>query len=336
VLRWGVLGVSHFATRKMIPALQRGRDMAVAAIASRERPKAEAAARELGIPRAYGSYDELLADPEIDAVYNPLPNHLHVPWSIRAAEAGKHVLCEKPIALDATEARALLAARARTGRLILEAAMVRVHPRWHAVRAALRDGRVGELRVMTSRFGYDLRWRDNVRYRPEMGGGALLDIGFYPVTMSRFCFEAEPVRVIATIERDPDSGVDRLSSAILEFPRGQSIFSCGMQLSPTQHASLLGTEGKIELPIPWTPPPDQPTRILVDRSPQLEAPQIEAVELPACNQYTILAEETARAIRDGGGGPVPLEDSVRNMAVLDALFRSAETGRWESPSTAAP
>jgi predicted dehydrogenase len=169
-----------------------------------------------------------------------------------------------------------------------------------------------------------------------MGGGAMLDIGFYPVTMSRFCFEAEPTRVIATLERDPDGGVDSLASAILEFPRGQSIFSCGMQLSPTQHASLLGTTGKVEVPIPWNPPPDDPTRLLIDRGGQLEAPETETIDFPVCNQYTILAEETARAIRDGGPGPVPLEDSVRNMAVLDALFRSAASGRWESPAPPAP
>jgi predicted dehydrogenase len=307
--------------------------MTVAAIASRARDKAEGAARELGIPRAYGSYEELLADPDIDAVYNPLPNHLHVPWSIKAAEAGKHVLCEKPIALDAAEARALLAARDRTGRLIQEAAMVRVHPRWLAARELVRHGKIGELRAMQGRFDYDMRWRDNVRYRPEMGGGTLLDVGFYPITMARFCFDAEPTRVVATLERDPESGVDRLVSAILQFPGGQATFTCGMQLPASQYAALLGTKGRIEMEIPWTPPPDQPSHLSMDRSGQLERPEVETITFDPCNQYTILAETFAQSVRCGAPAAVPLEDSVKNMQVIDALFRSAETGRWETPAT---
>jgi len=331
-LRWGVLGVSAFAVRKMIPALQRGGDMVVAAIASRDRDKAERAARELGIARAYGSYEELLADRAIDAVYNPLPNHLHVPWSIKAAEAGKHVLCEKPIALDAAEARALLAARDRTGVLIQEAAMVRVHPRWLAAREMIRHGKIGDLRSILGRFGYDMRRRDDVRYRPEMGGGTLLDVGFYPITISRFCFDAEPTRVVATLERDPDAGVDRLVSGILEFPGGQSVFTCGMQLVPTQYASITGTRGRIEIETPWNPPPDRPSRLYCDRSAELESPEIETVTFDACNQYTILGETFAQAVRSGGPAPIPLEDSVKNMAVIDALFWSAKSGRWEVPA----
>jgi predicted dehydrogenase len=331
MLRWGVLGVSMFATRKMIPAMQRGTGMTVAAIASRSLGKAKEAAGALGIDRAYGSYEELLADPEIDAVYNPLPNHLHVPWSVKAAEAGKHVLCEKPIALDAAQARTLVAARERTRVLIQEAAMVRVHPRWLAARELVRHGKIGDLRSMVSSFGYDLRRRDDVRYRPEMGGGTLLDVGFYPVTISRFCFDDEPARVIATLEPDPESGVDRLISAILEFPRGQSVFTCGMQLAPSQHASILGTKGRLEVETPWNAPSDRPSRLIIDRGEQLESPERETVTFEPCNQYTILAELFAHAIHGGTPAPVPLEDSVKNMAVIDALFRSAKSGRWETP-----
>lgn len=333
MLRWGVLGVSMFATRKMIPAMQRGSEMTVTAIASRGGEKAQAAARALGIARAYGSYDELLADPDIDAVYNPLPNHLHVPWSVKAAEAGKHVLCEKPIALDAAQARALMAARDRTGVLIQEATMVRVHPRWLAARELVRHGKIGQLRSMVSSFGYDLRARDNVRYRPEMGGGALLDIGFYPITISRFCFDEEPTRVTATLELDPETSVDRLTSAILEFPRGQSIFTCGMQLAPSQHVSILGTQGRMEVETPWNTPADRPSLLVINHSGELETPELETITFEACNQYTILAELFAQAVRGGTAAPVPLEDSVKNMAVIDALFRSAKSGRWETPAT---
>jgi predicted dehydrogenase len=335
MLRWGVLGVSMFATRRMVPAMQRGRDLTVAAIASRSKDKAEKAARELNIARAYGSYEELLADPEIDAVYIPLPNHLHVPYAIKAAEAGKHVLCEKPIALNAAEARSLLEARDRTGVLIQEAAMIRVHPRWLATRAELAKGaagKIGELRSIVSSFGYHLRQRDNVRYRREMGGGTLLDVGFYPVSISRFCFGSEPVRVLASLTTDPETGVDILAAAMLEFPTGHSIFSCGMQLSPSQQVALMGGKGRISFDVPWSPYTDRPTRLIIDRSEQLEEPMVEAVAFEPCNQYTLLAEGFSQAAKSGASAPLPLEDSVKNMAVLDALARSATSGRWEAPA----
>jgi predicted dehydrogenase len=335
MVRWGILGVSMFATRRMVPAMQRGRDLTVTAIASRSRDKADKAARDLNIPRAYGSYEELLADPEIDAVYIPLPNHLHVPYSIKAAEAGKHVLCEKPIALNAAEARALLEVRDRTGVLIQEAAMIRVHPRWLATRAELAKGsagKIGELRSIVSSFGYHLRQRDNVRYRRDMGGGTLLDVGFYPVSISRFCFGAEPTRVLASLTTEPETGVDILAAAMLEFSSGHSIFSCGMQLSPSQQVALMGGKGRISFDVPWSPYTDRPTRLIIDRSEQLEEPVVESVAFEPCNQYTLLAEGFSQAVTSGAKAPLPLEDSVKNMAVLDALARSAQSGRWEAPA----
>jgi predicted dehydrogenase len=335
MVRWGILGVSMFATRRMVPAMQRGRDLTVTAIASRSREKADKAARDLNIPRAYGSYEELLADPEIDAVYIPLPNHLHVPYSIKAAEAGKHVLCEKPIALNAAEARALLEVRDRTGVLIQEAAMIRVHPRWLATRAELAKGsagKIGELRSIVSSFGYHLRQRDNVRYRRDMGGGTLLDVGFYPVSISRFCFGAEPTRVLASLTTEPETGVDILAAAMLEFSSGHSIFSCGMQLSPSQQVALMGGKGRISFDVPWSPYTDRPTRLIIDRSEQLEEPVVESVAFEPCNQYTLLAEGFSQAVTSGAKAPLPLEDSVKNMAVLDALARSAQSGRWEAPA----
>jgi len=335
MLRWGILGVSMFATRRMVPAMQRSRDLTVAAIASRSKDKAEKAARDLNIARAYGSYEELLADPEIDAVYIPLPNHLHVPYAIKAAEAGKHVLCEKPIALNAAEARSLVETRDRTGVLIQEAAMIRVHPRWLATRAELAKGsagKIGELRSIVSSFGYHLRQRDNVRYRREMGGGTLLDVGFYPVSISRFCFGTEPVRVLASLTTDAETGVDILAAAMLEFPTGHSIFSCGMQLSPSQQVALMGNKGRISFDVPWSPYTDRPTRLIIDRSEQLEEPMVEAVAFEPCNQYTLLVEGFSQAVKNGTAAPLPLEDSVKNMAVLDALARSSQTGRWEVPA----
>jgi predicted dehydrogenase len=328
MFRFGILSTSHFAVTRMIPAIQAGHDTAVVAIASRDGSKAAQAAAALGIGKAYDSYQALLADPDIDAVYNPLPNHLHVPWSERAAAAGKHVLCEKPIALDAAQARRLVAASTQNRVLICEAAMVRVQPRWLAVRALLREKKIGELRSFVGSFGYQIRSHDNVRYDPAMGGGVLLDTGFYPVTMSRFCFDDEPIAVMARSERD-SGGADRLTSAILEFPQGHAIFTVGMETFPVQRAQLIGTGGHIEIVNPWNPPANSPSEIVVNTSPSLGKPAPETISFDPVDQHTILAENFARAAQTGSASPVPLQDSIKNMAVLDALQRSAASGRAE-------
>ena len=329
--RWGILGAAKIALEKVIPAIQSGQTGQVVAIASRSLDKAKAAAARLGIPRAYGSYEELLADAEIDAVYNPLPNHLHVPWSIRAMEAGKHVLCEKPIACDAAEASQLVAARERTGRLVQEAAMVRTHPRWQGARELVRDGRIGDLRSMVGYFSYFNESPANVRHQPGMGGGGLLDIGFYPITMSRFIFEAEPVRVMGLLEVDPRFGVDRLASAILEFPRGHAIFTCSTQLAPYQTVDILGTRGRIGIEIPWSMPHDRPSRLVLDDGSRLGGQAAEEIWFSACDQWGVQCDRFSEAIAKGDPAPVPIEDAVANMRVIDALFRAAQSGRWEIP-----
>jgi predicted dehydrogenase len=329
MFRFGVLGVSHFAVTRMIPAIQAGATTEVVAIASRDLGRARETARALGIARAYGSYEELLAAPDIDAVYNPLPNHLHVSWSERAAAAGKHVLCEKPIALDAAQARRLIAARDRNRVLIGEAAMVCVHPRWRAVRDLIRQKTIGDLRAFVGTFGYRLNSRDNVRYDATMGGGVLLDTGFYPVTMSRFCFEAEPATVLARAERDPQRGVDCLTSAILEFPSGHALLTTGMEIFPVQRAQLIGTAGHIEMVNPWNPDARTPSEIVLVTNPHIEEPAPAPIRIEPVDQYTVLAEGFARAARTGEPAPVPLEDSIKNMAVLDAARRSIVSGRVE-------
>ncbi|HTQ58524.1 MAG TPA: Gfo/Idh/MocA family oxidoreductase [Bryobacteraceae bacterium] len=330
-VRWGVLGAADIAIRKVIPAMQRGAWSEIAAIASRDEAKAGQAARALGIPKAYGSYEALLADPDIEAIYNPLPNHLHVPWSIRAAEAGKHVLCEKSVALDAPEARALLAAQARTGVRIGEAFMVRTHPQWLRTRELVRQGRIGDLRSALGFFSYFNRDTANIRNVRAWGGGGLLDIGCYPINTARFVFGEEPRRVVALIERDPEMGIDRLASAILDFPSGQSVFTCGTQLVPYQRMQFFGTRGRIEVEIPFNAPPDRPCRIFVDDGSDLFGAGIRTEAFPVCDQYTIQGDAFSRAIRGKGEVPVPMADAIRNMAVIDALFRSAESGNWETP-----
>ena len=327
-VKWGVLGAASIAVRKVIPGMQKGAGSEITAIASRSRKKAEEAARRLGIPKAHGSYEELLQDGEIEAIYNPLPNHLHVPWSIKAAEAGKHVLCEKPISLTVAEARTLLAARDRTGVKIGEAFMVKTHPQWLRTREIVRSGGIGALRCIAGVFSYFNRDPANVRHKVEWGGGGLLDIGCYPVTMSRFIFGEEPTRVAGVLERDPDFGMDRLASVMMEFPSGQSIFACGTQTAYFQRMNFLGTSGRVEIEIPWNAPNDRPTRIFIGDVTG-GAPKVE--EFPAVDQYTIQGDEFSRAIRGERDVPVPLEDALANMAVIEAIFCAAESGKWERP-----
>ena len=330
-VEWGVLGVANIATKKVIPAMQRGEWCEVTAIASRDLDKAKQAAKELGIPKAYGSYEELLADPDIEAIYNPLPNHLHVPWSIKAAEAGKHVLCEKPISMTVEEALSLLKVRDRTGVKIEEAFMVRTHPQWLRVRELIVSGRIGHLRSVSGFFSYLNRDPANIRNVPEWGGGALMDIGCYPITLSRFMFAAEPSRVLGLVERDPEMKTDRLSSAIMEFPSGQAVFTCSTQLVPYQRMHFMGTSGRIEIEVPFNAPNDRPCRIFIDDGRDLFGGGLATESFPVCDQYTIQGDVFSRAVREGTEVPVSIEDAIKNMAVIEAIFRSAESGRWEAP-----
>lgn len=327
-VRWGVLGVAKIATQKVIPAMQLGDSSEIVGIASRDLNKARKAAADLKIPKAYGSYEELLADPEIEAVYNPLPNHLHVPWSIRAAEAGKHVLCEKPISLTVAELRTLMDARDRAGVKIGEAFMVRTHPQWLRAREIVQSGKIGELRAVMCGFSYFNRDPANVRNVEPWGGGGLMDIGCYPIQISRFLFGQEPVRVVGRLELDPDFRTDRLSSAILDFPSGQCVFTCSTQSVPYQRVQILGTMGRVEVEIPFNAPPDRPCRIFVDSGADVFGTGITTEQISTCDQYTIQGDEFSRAIREGGEVPTPLEDSLGNMQVIEGLFRSAKENSW--------
>jgi predicted dehydrogenase len=319
-VRWGILGTAKIALTKVIPAMQRSPWCEVVAIASRDIAKANAAASELYIPNAYGSYEALLSDPSVEVVYNPLPNHLHVPYTIKAAESGKHVLCEKPIALNADEARTLLDVRARTGVRIQEAFMVRTHPQWLETRRLIQTGRIGTLKSISGFFSYFNSDPANIRNHVEFGGGALMDIGCYPITISRWMFAAEPLRVLGLIERDPIFGTDILTTGVLDFAQGQSTFTCSTRLAPYQRMIFFGAEGRIEALIPFNAPNDRPTQILVDSEP---------VEIPTCDQYEIQGSLFSQALRENREQPVPLEDAISNMSVIDAVFRSASKGRWK-------
>jgi predicted dehydrogenase len=330
-VRWGVLGVASIATRKVIPGMQKGQSSEIAAISSRDVEKAKRAADELGIPKAYGSYEELLADPEIEAIYNPLPNHLHVPWSIRSAESGKHVLCEKPLALNVGETLELMRVRDRTGVKIGEAFMVKTHPQWLRVRELAQGGAIGQLKSITTIFSYYNRDPQNVRHKPEWGGGGLFDIGSYPITLSRWLFNEEPWRVTGALELDSDFGTDRLAAGILEFSNGQSVFACGTQTNYYQRMELLGTTGRLAVEIPFNAPNDRPTQVTVADGMAIYGGKVTVEEIPTCDQYTIQGEAFSRAIRENKEVPVPLEDALGNMKVIDAIFRAAKSGKWEKP-----
>jgi len=330
-LRWGILGAARIATVKVIPGMQRSDDCEIAAIASRSLAKADEAARALNIPKAYGSYEELLADPDIDAIYNPLPNHLHVPWSIRAAEAGKHVLCEKPLGMNTAEVRELIAARDRTGVTIGEAFMVQVHPQWVRTTELVRAGRIGPLRFAMVSYGYFNAKPENIRNIREYGGGGLMDIGCYPIKISRMVFGEEPARVAAAMRRDPAMGTDIVTAAILDYPSGPCHFSCGTQVVPHQTVQFFGMKGRIELEIPFNAIPNERSRIFIDDGRDLTGGGIEIEKFAPCDQYTLQGDAFARAVREKTPPPVPLEDSLRNMAVIDAVVRAAGSGRWEKP-----
>jgi predicted dehydrogenase len=328
-IRWGVLSTANIGVKKVIPAMQRGQLSTIAAIASRGLAKARAAASELNIPAAYGSYEELLADPNIDAIYNPLPNQLHVPWTIRAAEAGKHVLCEKTLSMTLAEAKSLLTVRDRTGVLIGEAFMIRSHPQWLRLRALLREGRIGQIRSIAAFFSYFNTEPANIRNQPEAGGGALYDIGCYCIQSARTAFAQEPTRVIGLIDRDPELHTDRLTSALLDFPAGQAIFTCSTQLVPYQRVHFFGTQGRIEIEIPFNAPPDRPTRLFIDDGRDIFGSGIATETFPIVDQYTLQGDAFSRAILESTPVPVPLEEGIANMAVIDAIFLSAQTAQWQ-------
>jgi len=323
-VRWGILSTANIGVAKVIPAMQRGEHCEVTAIASRDLARARAAADSLGIPKAYGSYEELLADPEIDAVYNPMPNHLHVPWSIKALEAGKHVLCEKPIALSAAEAQTLVdAAAARPELKVMEAFMYRHHPQWRRTKELVTSGAIGELRTVQSFFSYFNDDPNNVRNIAEIGGGGLMDIGCYNLSLSRFLFDAEPDRALGIVEYDPRFNTDRLASGILDFGRGTSTFTCSTQLAGYQRVNIFGTEGRIEIEIPFNAPPDRPTRIWHQRG-----GTIEEITFPICDQYTIQGDLFALAVLNNTPVPTPLSDAVANMRAIEAIVRSGKEGGW--------
>lgn len=326
-LRIGVLSTAKIGIEKVIPAMQRGQLTEVSAISSRSAEKARAAAKTLGIEKHYGSYEAMLADPEIDAVYNPLPNHLHCPWSKKAMQAGKHVLCEKPLGLEVEEIEDLIRTRDECGVKAAEAFMVKSCPQWIDARERVRGGEIGELRMIQAFFSYDNQDPANIRNIVEVGGGAMWDIGCYPVVISRYLFEDEPLTTAASMEFDPVMGTDRLNSVILEFESGQASFAVSTQLVPYQRVHLFGTSGHLEVVIPFNAPNDRPCTIRHDSGTLVEE-EVTSHQFEIMDQYTLQGDDFARAVLGGGEIKSSLEDGLANTRVIKAIFTAAREKRW--------
>ena len=323
-IRWGIVSTANIGVAKVVPAMMRGTHSEVIAIASRDLAKAQAAASKLGIAKAYGSYEALLADPDVEAIYNPLPNHLHVPVSIQALQAGKHVLCEKPIALSAAEAQTLVDAGQRYPHLkLMEAFMYRHHPQWQRAKAIVASGGIGQLRTINSVFSYFLTDPANVRNQADIGGGGLMDIGCYNISLSRFIFGSEPTRVCGLVEYDPTLKVDRLASGMMQFADGTATFTCSTQLSSYQRVNIFGTTGRIEIEIPFNAPPDKPCKMWHTR-----AGTTQEIVFPVCDQYTVQGDLFSLAILNDTAVPTPMSDAVANMRVIEAIIASDTQGGW--------
>jgi predicted dehydrogenase len=326
-VRWGILSTAEIGMRKVTPGIMRSQHSQVVAIASRSLARAQAAAEELSIPRAYGSYEELLADPDIDVVYNPLPNDQHVPLTLAAVAAGKHVLCEKPIALTAADAERLRAVP--PGRIVMEAFMVRFHPQWLRAREIVGSGEIGDLRIVSGTFSYYNVDPANIRNHPDKGGGGTLDIGCYPIVGARFLFGSEPRRLVSLIDRDPAFRTDRIASALVDFGDGRRLdFTVSTQCVPYQSIQAIGTKGRVEIIIPFNAPQGEATTIVIDDGASLDRSLARRETLPASDQYAEQAEAMALAILEGTTLPYGVEDAIQNMRILDAMFESERTKGW--------
>jgi predicted dehydrogenase len=323
-LRWGILSTAKIAREKVIPAIQRSTYSEVVAIASRNAEQANAIAQQLNIPKAYGSYEELLSDAQVDAVYIPLPNHMHVEWAIKSLQAGKHVLCEKPIGVSAADALQLLeVAKLYPHLKVMEAFMYRFHPQWQYVKKLVADRQIGELKTIQSFFSYYNIDMNNIRNRKDAAGGGLMDIGCYCISWSRWLFDEEPKRVISLLDYNPQSNTDRMASAILQFPSGTSAFTCSTQLMPYQRVNILGEERRIEVDIPVNAPPNEATKVTVYTKSGSQEILFDPVD-----QYTLQADVFAQAVMNNTELPVTLYDAIDNLKVIEALFESNEKNSW--------
>ncbi|MEX0882226.1 MAG: Gfo/Idh/MocA family oxidoreductase [Cyclobacteriaceae bacterium] len=326
-LKWGILSTAKIAREKVIPAMQNNELFEVYGIASRSNERAEAFAKELGIPKTFGSYEEMINDPEIDVIYNPLPNDLHVPYTLECIEAGKHVLCEKPMTLNAEEIEPLIKARNKHNVKVGEAFMVASSRQWVKARELVQKGYLGKIKAVNGFFSYYNVNKDNIRNIPENGGGAIWDIGCYPVFTSRFVLGKEPGRVVAMLEYDPNFRTDKLGSVLLDFHGIQMTFTVSTQLVPYQRMLFFGEEKILEVRIPFNAPLDKSNEIYIHDGNFLD-PRPEKISLPVSNQYTEQAIDFSNAILNNTDVPVSLENARENAKILQAIFASDKLEKW--------
>jgi predicted dehydrogenase len=324
-LRWGVLSTAKIGREKVIPSMQKGTFSEVIAIGSANK-QAKTIAKECNIPTVHESYEALLADPAVEAVYIPLPNHLHVEWAIKSLEAGKHVLCEKPLALSADQAMRLWKEAAKFPELkIMEAFMYRFHPQWLHAKKIVEEGTLGELKTVQSFFSYYNVDGGNIRNRADAGGGGLMDIGCYCISISRFLFGKEPTSVIGIADHDPQFQTDRMASAILDFLDGQTAtFTCSTQAMPYQRVNIIGTKARLEIEIPFNAPLDQPATNWIHTKEESRS-----IHFDTANQYTLQGDAFSKAVLNNEPVPTPLHDAVHNMKVIEAISASAKDRQWK-------
>ena len=324
-LNLGVLSVSgHFIKRVLLP-LRDIDNVNIYAIASRDLDKAEKAAYEYAIPNVYGSYQDLLNDPEVDFVYIPLPNHLHLEWIKKSADAGKHILCEKPIAMNAKEASEAIAYAQSKGVKIMEAFMYRFHPQWIRAKELVQVGEIGGITAIQTFFSYNNPDPENIRNILEYGGGGIMDIGCYAISIPRYFLDREPVKVVSTVVYDSEFNTDKLTSAILDFGKAQATFTVATKTYPYQKVIIHGSSGNITVHIPFNTFPDVPASITVDTK-----IGIRNIEFPPTDHYGLQFQAFAEAVINDLPVPTDPEDAVSNMRVIDAVFRSAKNGAWEN------
>jgi len=322
-IRWGVLGCANFAHERAIPAMKLAKGVEVTGIASRSKEKAQKFADEFAIPKVYGSYEEMLADPEIDAVYNPLPNGLHAEWTIKTLEAGKHCLTEKPFAATVAEAEAVAETAQRTGKLVMEAFMWRFHPMHRRVRHLIRDGAIGTVRLVHSAFTFVLSRHENVRLNRDMAGGGLMDVGVYCVSASRFLFDAEPHHVFCRADFDPEFGVDMLACGILEFEKGYATFDTGFTVPFRCEYEVVGDKGRIIVPNAFLPT-EQPFIIISSNGKR------DRETFPSPNQWSLEFEHLSECLATGNSLEYDATDAVKQQKVMNALLNAARSGEREA------
>ena len=326
-LNWGVLGAAKIAIEKVIPAMANSNLYQVSAIASRSLEKAQAAAKNLNIEKAYGSYDELIEDPDIQVIYIPLPNHLHVEYTLKCIEAGKHVLCEKPLALKHEDVKRLIKARDKHGVKVGEAFMVRTHPQWLKTRELVQGGELGKLKLIQGCFSYFNINSENIRNIEAYGGGALWDIGVYPVTTARFVLDEEPFKLISLVEEDKNFGTDVLSSVLIKFPSCHAHFTVSTQMVPHQRMEFFGDKQELEVQIPFNAPKDRNCQLILKKG-DIFQENVEKITFDPIDQYAMQAEAFSKAVLEDKEVPVPLEDTLANTLVVEAIFESAKTRCW--------